>query len=43
MEQLTSSGSEMVFRQDMSETIICNHVALIDLKEKRINETTQRD
>lgn len=34
---------EMVFKQNMSETIICNHVALINPKEKWINESTQRD
>lgn len=42
MEQFTLSSSEMVFKQT-SETIICNHVALINPEEKRINETAQRD
>lgn len=27
-------GLEMVFKQNMSETIICNHAALINLKGK---------
>ena len=34
MEQFTLSSSEMVFKQNMSETIICNHVALINPEEK---------
>lgn len=43
MEQFTLSSSEMVFKQNMSETIICNHVALINPEEKRINESAERD
>ncbi len=43
MEQFTLSSSEMVFKQNMSETIICNHVALINPEEKRLNERAQRD
>lgn len=30
-------------RKNMSETIICNHVALINPEEKWINESAQRD
>lgn len=33
MEQFTLSSSEMVSKQNMSETIICNHVALINPEE----------
>lgn len=33
----------MVFKKNMSETIICNHVALINPEEKWINENAQRD
>lgn len=43
MEQFTLSSSEMVFKKNMSETIICNHVALINPEEKWINEGAQRD
>lgn len=39
MEQITLSGFEMVFKQNMSETIICNHVALINLQERKSNES----
>lgn len=38
MEQITLSGFEMVFKENMSETIICNHVALINFQERKINE-----
>lgn len=41
MEQFTLSSTEMVFKQNMSETIICNHVALINPEEKRINENAR--
>lgn len=37
MEQFTLSSSEIVSKQNMSETIICNHVALINPEEKWIN------
>lgn len=43
MEQFILSGPEMVFTKNMSETIICNHVALINPEEKWINENAQRD
>lgn len=43
MEQFTLLSSEMVFKQNMSESIICNHVALINPEEKWINENAQRD
>ncbi len=43
MEQFTLSSTEMVFKENMSETIICNHVALINPEEKWINENAQRD
>ena len=43
MEQFTLLSSEMVFKQNMSETIICNHVALINPQEKWINEGARRD
>lgn len=43
MEQFILSGPEMVFKKNMSETIICNHVALINPEEKWINENAQRD
>lgn len=33
MEQFTLSSSEKVSKQNMSETIICNHVVLINLRE----------
>lgn len=32
----------MVFKQNMSETIICNHAALINPEVKWINENAQR-
>lgn len=43
MEQFATSGSEIVFKQNMSEAIICNHVAVINPGEKRIDENAQRD
>ena len=42
MEQFTLSSSEIVLKQNMSETIICNHAALINPEEKQLNENTQR-
>lgn len=44
MEQFTLSSPEMVFKQNMSETIICNHVALNNLEEEKkwVNGNTQR-
>lgn len=37
MEQFTLSSCEMVSEQNMSETIICNHAALINPEEKGID------
>lgn len=38
MEQFTLSRCEMVSEKNMSETIICNHAALINPEEQKVDK-----
>lgn len=38
MEQFTLSSCETVSEQNMSETIICNHAALINPEEQKVDK-----